>query len=102
MLICGACGSRSGGESPQSLSWSADGKLLYLHIWALVTYSVPLRAGQILPPLPGAGIGSAEDAAALPGARAFPVPGAFAGPNPSVYAYSKVSAHRNIYQVPVP
>ena len=37
----------------------------------------------------------------MPGARTFPVPGAFAGPNPSIYAYSKVSAQRNIYRVPV-
>ena len=63
---------------------------------------VPLRPGQILPLLPPAGIRSSEDAAAVPGARAFAVPGAFAGPTPSVYAYSKVSKQRNIFRVAVP
>lgn len=101
IIVCGACGGRSS-ESPQFLSWSPDGKFLYLHIWSQATYAVPLRAGRILPPLPVAGIRSAEDAAALSEATRFPVPGAFAGPDPSVYAYSKLSAQRNIYRVPVP
>ena len=100
-MICGTCGFRDS-EFPQPVSWSPDGKLLYLALSGLPTYAVPLRPGQVLPPLPPAGIRSFEDAAALPGARAFPVPGAFAGPNPSIYAFSKVTAQRNIYRVPVP
>ena len=55
----------------------------------------------MLPALPAAGIASIEDAAALPGAKPFPVAAAFPGLSPSVYAYSKVSAQRNIYRVPV-
>ena len=101
-MICGVCGGRDT-EFPQIVSWSPDRRFLYFAVWGQATYAVPLRPGQVVPPLPAAGIRSAEDVAALlPGARAFPVPGAFAGPNPSVYAYSKVSAQRNIYRIPVP
>jgi serine/threonine protein kinase/WD40 repeat protein len=100
-MICGTCGGRSS-EEPGFLSWSPDGKFLYISTWRQATYAIPLRAGQILPPLPAAGIRSAQDAAALPGAKPFPVAGAFAGPDPSVYAYAKLTAQRNIYRVPVP
>ena len=58
-------------------SFSADGKKLYYLV----------RAGGGM---------------AAWGARTFPVPGAFLSPNPSVYAFSKISAQRNIYRVPVP
>jgi hypothetical protein len=68
----------------------------------MATYMVPLRSGQILPALPPTGVRSPEDVAALPGARPFKTPGAFPSPNPSVYAFSKISAQRNIYRVPVP
>ncbi|MBF8298840.1 MAG: Protein kinase protein, partial [candidate division NC10 bacterium] len=63
---------------------------------------VPLGAGRILPPLPPSGIRDVKDAADLPGAQAFPMAAAFAGPKPTIYAYSKASAQRNIYRVPVP
>ena len=99
-MICGTCGYRDS-EMPPPVSWSPDGKLLYLSLMGSV-YAIPLRPGQILPPLPPAGIRSFEDAAALPGAKAFPVPGAFGGSNPSVYAFPKATAQRNIYRVPVP
>jgi hypothetical protein len=38
----------------------------------------------------------------LPGARLIREPGAFPGPKPSVYAFTKVVTHRNIYRVQVP
>jgi serine/threonine protein kinase len=99
--ICGMCAGRDS-EFPQPVTWSPDGKFVYLSFWANGAYAVPLRANQILPPLPPAGIRSVEEAAALPGAQPFPIASAFAGPNPAVYAYSKASAQRNIYRVPVP
>ena len=102
IMICTACGIRSAGEFPQFVTWSPDGKFIYLYLWGLATYAVPLRPGRMLPPLPAAGIRSAQDAAGLPGAQAFPVPGAFPGPDRSIYAYTKVSAPRNIYRAPVP
>jgi hypothetical protein len=56
----------------------------------------------MLPPIPPSGFRSKEDVAALPGARLIPEPGAFPGPNPSIYAFTKVSTHRNIYRVSLP
>jgi hypothetical protein len=100
-LICGTCPGRDT-FFPPVVSWSPHRKLFYLSFWEQFTYAVPLRPGQILPPLPASGIRSQEDAAALPGARTFPVRGAFAGPNASVYAFIKVATQRNIYRVPVP
>jgi serine/threonine protein kinase len=99
--VCRECGGRPG-DFPPLLSWSLDGKLAYFSFWSMATYMVPLRPGQILPALPASGIRSPDDAAALPGARPFKVPGAFPGARPSVYAFSKISAQRNIYRVPVP
>ena len=81
IMICGTCGGRDS-ELPQFLSWSPDGRFLYLHIWAQATYAVPLSAGQILPAFPAAGIRSAEDAAALPGAQSVPCARSVSGPRP--------------------
>jgi hypothetical protein len=38
----------------------------------------------------------------LPGAKAFPESLAFGGADPSVYAYPRVTTHRNIYRIPIP
>ena len=64
--------------------------------------AIPLRAGQMLPPIPAAGFQSKEAVAALPGARLISEESVFPGPNPSVYAFMKVTTQRNIYRVPVP
>jgi Tol biopolymer transport system component/DNA-binding winged helix-turn-helix (wHTH) protein len=101
-LLCATC---SGGTverpGPPGVSWSPDGKFLYLNFQADM-YAIPLRPGQMLPPIPASGFRSKEDVAALPGARLIPEEGAFPGPNPSIYAFTKVATHRNIYRVPVP
>jgi Tol biopolymer transport system component/predicted Ser/Thr protein kinase len=95
------CGNRAP-DAPQPVSWSPDGKLLYISlVGGQAVYAVPLRPGEALPPLPPGGIHSAEEAAKLPGAKRLPVPGEFPGPNPSVYAYPKFTSQRNIYRVPV-
>jgi hypothetical protein len=87
---------------PFYIGWTPDSKFLY---WNFInaTYVIPLPSGRILPSIPAGGIQSREGVAALPGARLISehdrsVP----GPNPSAYAFAKVSAHRNIYRVPVP
>jgi Tol biopolymer transport system component/predicted Ser/Thr protein kinase len=104
-VICSGCATTGGenrGITPPLLSWSRDGKFVYLHRAERETYSVPLRPGQILPPLPASGLGSISEAAALPGARLLPQPRAFAGADPSIYVYPKVATQRNIYRIPVP
>jgi serine/threonine protein kinase/Tol biopolymer transport system component len=96
-LVCGTCAGRG-----SLINWSADGKVFYFNSFQQPTISVPLRTGQVLPPLPATGIQSEQDLAALPGAKVFPVTEAVPGPDPSTYAYPKASTHRNIYRVSVP
>ena len=107
-LVCGACGADNfvrrlerSGPRPSVLSWSPDGKFLYLNFQGSI-YAIPLRPGQVLPPLPPSGFRTEQDVAALPGARLIPEREAFAGPNPSVYAFTKFATQRNIYRIPVP
>ncbi|MGH9385776.1 MAG: protein kinase domain-containing protein [Vicinamibacterales bacterium] len=101
-MICERCTSGSVDRpGPSILSWSPDRKFLYFNFRRSV-YAIPLRPGQMLPPLPATGLSTEKDIAALPGARLIPQQEAFAGPNPSVYAFTKVATQRNIYRVPVP
>jgi hypothetical protein len=101
-LICRGCNPPQGTEIvPARLSWTPDGKFLYL-ILAGSTFAIPLPPGQMLPPIPAAGFQSKEAVAALPGARLISQESVFPGPNPSIYAFTRVSTHRNIYRVPVP
>ena len=90
------------GPMPSQLSWTPDGRFLYLKFGASM-YAIPLQPGQVLPPVPASGFQSKEAVAALPGARLISEEsGVFPGPNPSLYALMKVSTQRNIYRVPVP
>jgi len=101
-LICGGCNPPQGTEIvPARLSWTPDGRFLYL-ILAGSTFAIPLKPGQILPPMPAGGLHSKEAVAALPGARLISQESVFPGPTPSIYAFMKVSTQRNIYRVPVP
>jgi serine/threonine protein kinase/Tol biopolymer transport system component len=108
-LICRSCAGSDTvvhhlertGPQPSTLSWSPDGKFVYVNFQTSV-YAIPLRPGQVIPALPASGLQTEHDVAALPGARLIPEQGAFAGPNPSVYAFTKVAVQHNIYRVPVP
>jgi Tol biopolymer transport system component len=96
------CGNRAP-DAPPPVSWSRDGKFFYISlVGGQDVYSIPLRPGQIVPPLPPRGIHSSEEAAKLPGARLLPAQGEFPGPTPSVYAFPKFTSQRNIYRVPIP
>jgi hypothetical protein len=108
-LICASCGTAENvvshleraGPQPPPLTWSPDGKFLYLNFQGSI-YAIPLASGEMLPLLPASGLRTEQDAAALPGARLISERGAFAGPEPSVYAFTKFAVQHNIYQVPVP
>jgi len=90
------------GPMPSHLSWTPDGRFLYLKFEASL-YAIPLQPGQVLPPIPASGFPSKEAVAALPGAQLISEePSVFPGPNPSIYTFMKVSAQHNIYRVPVP
>ena len=66
---------------PPGVSWSPDGKFLYLNFPDSM-YAIRLRSGQMLPPIPTSGFRSKEDVAALPNARLIPEQGAFPRPQP--------------------
>ena len=97
-LICSTCANRG-----PVVNWSRDGKILYLYDSPAQTYAVSLPPGQMLPPLPASGIRSPGfDAASVLGAKVLPQERAVGGPDPSVYAFIRVTTHRNIYRIPVP
>src|SRR5262249_44502904 len=87
-LLCVACttGNEVERSVPSGVSWSPDGKFLYLKLQESI-YAIPLRPGQMLPPIPASGFRSKEDLALLPGVRLLPEKGAFPGPDPSLYAF---------------
>lgn len=104
---CGSAGDENRGVTPPMVQWSRDSKFVYLHSPHSTstgqTYIVPLPAGQLAPALPGSGpVNWVTDLETLPGARLFPQQRAFGGPDPSVYAYPRVTTHRNIYRISVP
>ncbi len=105
-LICSGCataGEENRGVTPPLIKWSPDGKLLYLHSApARQTFAVPLKPGQVLPPLPTTGLRSMADVAKLPGVRLLPEARVFPSADASVYAFPRVSTHRNIFRVSVP
>jgi Tol biopolymer transport system component len=102
-VLCEECTGSTDIENPrpQAVSWSPDGKFLYLFLQGSM-FAIPLQPGQMLPPIPAGGFRSKQDLAGIPGARLLPEPGAFPGPDPSIYTFTRVSTHRNIYRVPVP
>ena len=102
-LLCVPCASGNDVERTLSpgISWSPDGKFLYLNLQQSI-YAIPLSPGEALPPIPAAGLRTKEEVAALPGVRLIPQEGAFPGPDPSIYAFTKIVTHRNIYRISVP
>jgi Tol biopolymer transport system component len=98
-IVCTSCAYRSGYAGPQEVTWSPDGRILYIAlVGGSAVFAIPVRAGEALPPFPPNGLRSIQDAGALPGAKPM-APGAVAGADPSVYAYTKVSAQGNVYRV---
>jgi len=65
------------------------------------TYAMPLAPGADLPQLPAVGINSETD---LPHRATLQVIDHDLSPGPTsqVYAFSKRSVHRNLFQIPVP
>lgn len=103
-LLCVTCASDGNDVEravPPGVSWSPDAKFIYLKFQKVI-YAIPLRPGQMLPPIPASGFQSKDEVAALPGTRLILEPEAFPGPTPSIYAFTKVTTHRNIYRIPLP
>jgi len=99
---CGTAGEENRGVTPPLLSWSADGRFAYLHSAVRrETYVVALQPGRVMPPLPAAGAPSVAEVADLLGARVIPNQRAFPSADPAVYAFARVTTHRNIYRITV-
>jgi len=111
-MVCADCATAGGedrGLMPPLVSWSRDGKLLYLHasetlhaIESRRTYEISLQPGQMVPPLPDSGFRSIGDAARSLGGRVISEQRAFLGADRSVYAFLRRASHRNIFRVRVP
>jgi Tol biopolymer transport system component len=100
---CGTAGEENRGVTPPLVSWSRDGKYLFLHYTgSRETYALPLAAGRMVPNLPEAGFESIQSAAEGLGAKPIPDPRAFPSSDPSVYAFPRLTTHRNIYRITVP
>jgi len=100
--LCDECSPPQGTDPmPRPMSWTPDGRYVYVK-FAMSTYAIPLKPGQTLPQVPANGFRSKEAIAALPGVRLVSDEPIYPGPNPSVYAFTKTTAQRNIYRVPVP
>jgi WD40 repeat protein len=101
--VCAAAGGENRGTTPPCVSWSPNGRYIYLNdrVGARI-YAVPIPRGRNLPPLPAGGIASATDVAAVPGSVVIKERYAFVGADPAVYAFFRVTTQRNIYRIPVP
>jgi sugar lactone lactonase YvrE len=100
---CAGAGAEERGLTPPIVSWSHDGKEMYLYSErSLATYVVPLKAGQEVPAAAASRIAWINEPPLIPGMRTIPHQRAFMSGDPSVYAYTQVSAHRNIYRIRVP
>jgi serine/threonine protein kinase len=100
---CGTAGEENRGVTPPLVSWSRDGKYLFLHTTASrETYALALPAGRVIPVLPETGFKSIESAAVALGAKPISDPRAFPSSDPSVYAFPRLTTHRNIYRITLP
>jgi DNA-binding winged helix-turn-helix (wHTH) protein/Tol biopolymer transport system component len=99
------------GGAPQRIcsgcpvTWSLDGKSLYLFVRKSSladpgkTRVVPLPPGQMLPKLPPRGMTALDDPEAFPGSYLLDAYGISPSPDPSVYASVKTTMHRNLFRI---
>jgi serine/threonine protein kinase len=95
------------GQNDNEVYWSGDRKTMYIRVpesyglWAGArTYALPLPAGNIWPKIPAGGFQSEAEMAKFPGAvllNEFDSP----GPASDVYAFSRMTAQRNLFRIPL-
>ena len=95
-------------RSCRFVKWSPDGRFLYVSFTGMGTYkhggrtlALPIPPGSSLPALSASGLSSDTDAAELPGVRIIEHGDISAGGDPSVYAFTRITAQRNLYRVPI-
>jgi Tol biopolymer transport system component len=92
------------------IRWSADGTRVYISVQEGEassfargrTYVLPLPKGSVLPNLPPGGFRSEAELAAVPGVEVLPYGDVGSGPSPTAYAFSRTTATRNLYRIPLP
>jgi Tol biopolymer transport system component len=88
--------------------WSVGGRSFWIRIGSFAsgvegkTFALPLRRGEVLPKLPASGIRSEAELTTLSGAHLVFDGDAAMGPNSEIYAYSRETAQRNLFRVPIP
>jgi Tol biopolymer transport system component/tRNA A-37 threonylcarbamoyl transferase component Bud32 len=92
----------------RNVKWAPDGRFLYVSYGVMgpmtefgSTYALPIPSDKPLPALPAGGLKSEDEAAALPGVTVIPHGSISPGRDPSVYAFSHITAQRNLYRVPI-
>jgi Tol biopolymer transport system component len=92
-------------------AWSHDGRLFYLRLRTEgggtggTVFALTLPLGRSLPELPAGGVDREQDIAGLPVAQRLELkdmPHIAFGADTSVYAFSRVTAHRNLFRIPLP
>ena len=88
-------------------AWAPDGKFFYVGVERRSgsspgkTLAIPVQPGESLPRLPDSGIHGPDDRGAFPGSRLIGGWAISPGPDPSVFAYTKTTAHRNLFRIPL-
>jgi eukaryotic-like serine/threonine-protein kinase len=107
-LICGVCapGAGSGRTNAPIASWSRNGDTFYVSYQYFpgmgprnFTIAIPLRKGQIFPPLPNDGVTAVEDLLKIPGAIRVPERNIFPGPDSRNFAMRRSSEKKNIVRI---
>ena len=92
--------------SATTLSWSGDGKHLFVQGKGPANldkaYVLPLSPGQMVPESIVHGLPSEQEILKLPGARVIPLSNVVPGPTADIYAFTRQSVQRNLYRIPVP
>jgi hypothetical protein len=92
------------------LRWQPDGKILYFSVSTAMqsagatgrTYALPLPPGKMFPAIPAGGFHSEAEIAALSVGSPIESADLAPGPTSNVYAFSRQTAQRNLYLIPVP
>jgi serine/threonine protein kinase len=84
-----------------SVTWSADGKFLYVGTRSGRTFAMPVPAGRALPHLPAGGINALERTKGLPGTVSIEGDLISPGPDPSTYVFTKTESQRNLFRIPL-
>ena len=89
-LVCRSCAAGNNvvrhlertGPQPSPLSWSPDGKFVYINFQGSI-YAIPLRPGQMLPPLPASGLRTRAGCRGFAGSASDPGTRSVRRPHPS-------------------